>query len=120
VQGILTPLGRILNHAARRGLIADNPMRRLERRERPRVERREMRILNSEEIDAVLRVATPAYRNVLATAVFTGVRQSELLGLTWADVDLDRGDTRKDAQTHAGDYRSCSRVYTDSLLKAVY
>ena len=36
VQGILTPLGRILNHAARRGLIADNPMSRLERRERPR------------------------------------------------------------------------------------
>jgi integrase len=102
VQGILTPLGRILNHAARRGLIADNPMSRLERRERPRVERREMRILNSEEIDAVLRVATPAYRNVLATAVFTGLRQSELLGLTWADVDLDAGIVRVRRQLDRG------------------
>ena len=102
VQGILVPLGRILNHAARRGLIADNPMRRLERRERPRVERREMRILNSEEIDAVLQVATPAYRNVLATAIFTGLRQSELLGLTWADVDLGAGIIRVRRQLDRG------------------
>lgn len=50
-----------------------------------------MRILSSEEIDAVLQMATPAHRNVLATAVFTGLRQSELLGLTWADVDLEAG-----------------------------
>jgi len=102
VQGILTPLGRILNHAARRGLIPDNPMSRLERRERPRVERREMRILNSEEIDAVLQMATPAYRNVLATAVFTGLRQSELLGLTWADIDLDAGIIRVRRQLDRG------------------
>src|SRR3954466_6485092 len=102
VQGILTPLGRILNHAARRGLIADNPMQRLERRERPRVERREMRILNSEEIEAVLQVATPADRNVLATAVFTGLRQSELLGLTWGDIDFEAGIVRVRRQLDRG------------------
>jgi integrase len=61
-----------------------------------------MRILNSEEIDAVLQVATPAYRNVLATAVFTGLRQSELLGLTWADVDLDAGIVRVRRQLDRG------------------
>jgi integrase len=87
----MVPLGRVLAHAARRGLIADNPIRRLEPRERPRVVKREMRILRPEEIDALLRAAVPAYRPVLATAIFTGLRQAELLGLTWADVDFDGG-----------------------------
>jgi integrase len=91
IRGILVPLGRVLAYAVRRRLIRDNPIRRLERRERPHVVRREMRILRSEEIDALLRAATPAYRPVLATAIFTGARQSELLGLQWADVDSDNG-----------------------------
>ena len=91
VRGILVPLGRILAHATRRGMIADNPLRRLERWERPRVVRREMRILAPAEIDALLAAARPMYRTLLATAVFTGLRQGELLGLQWADVDLDAG-----------------------------
>jgi integrase len=91
VRGILVPLGRVLAYAVRRRLIPENPIRRLERRERPHVVRREMRILRSEEIDALLRAATPAYHPLLATAVFTGARQSELLGLQWVDVDFDGG-----------------------------
>jgi integrase len=91
IRGILVPLGRVLAYAVRRRLIPDNPIRRLERRERPQVVRREMRILRSDEIDALLRAATPAYRPLLATAIFTGARQSELLGLQWADIDFDGG-----------------------------
>ena len=68
-------------YAARRRLIPDNPMRRLERGERPHVVRREMRILRPDEIDALLRAARRAYRPILATAIFTGLRQGELLGL---------------------------------------
>jgi integrase len=91
VRGIMVPLGRVLAHAARRGLIADNPIRRLEPRERPRVVKREMRILRPDEIDALLRASLPPYRPVLATAIFTGLRQSELLGLIWADLDFHAG-----------------------------
>jgi integrase len=56
--------------------------------------RREMRILRPEEIDALLRAVTPLYRPLLATAIFTGLRQGELLGLTWADIDLRAGLVR--------------------------
>jgi integrase len=91
IRGICTVLGRVLGHAARRGLIADNPIRRLERGERPRIVRREMRVLRPDEIDALLKAAIPSYRPILATAVFTGLRQGELLGLVWADVDFDAG-----------------------------
>ena len=91
VRGILVPFGRVLTYAIRRKLIRDNPMRRLERNERPTVTRREMRILTPEEIDALLAAATPSYRPILATAIFTGLRQGELLGLRWADIDRDNG-----------------------------
>jgi integrase len=89
-RGVLTPLGRVLGYATRRGLIPQNPARRLERGERPKIEKREMRILDSDEIALVLANARPNYRALLTVAIFTGLRQGELLGLTWADVDLDR------------------------------
>jgi integrase len=37
------------------------------------------------------RTAIPSYKAVIATAIFTGLRQGELLGLTWADIDFDSG-----------------------------
>lgn len=89
IRGILVPLGRVLTYATRRKLIPYNPLRRLERSERPRVVRREMRILRPDEIEALLQAAPLPYRPILATAVFTGLRQSELLGLVWGDVDLE-------------------------------
>jgi len=91
IRTALTPLGRVLSHAARRGLIASNPMSRLERGERPSPGRREMRILQRDEIHALLGAADPRYRPLLATAIFTGLRLGEVLGLTWADVDLKAG-----------------------------
>lgn len=41
IRGCLTVLGRLLGSAVREGLIPANPVRRLERGERPRVERRQ-------------------------------------------------------------------------------
>lgn len=91
IRGILVPFGRVLAYAVRRKMIPHNPMRRLERSEWPRLERREMRILRAEEIDALLRAAPDTYRVILATAVFTGLRMGELLGLRWGDVDFADG-----------------------------
>src|SRR5439155_17677268 len=50
---------------------------------------REMRILQREEIAALLASSRPTYRTLLATAIFTGLRFGELLGLTWADIDFE-------------------------------
>ena len=94
IRGVLTPLGRILGHAARRGVIASNPMLRLERGERPAVGRREQRVLTREEIGQLLAAARGVFRPLLATAVFTGLRLGELLGLVWANVDFDAGFIR--------------------------
>jgi integrase len=91
IRGVLTPLGRVFNFAARRGYIGENPVRRLETHERPRIGRRDQRVLRHEEILALLSSCLPTYRPLLTTAVYTGMRLSELLGLAWEDVDLDGG-----------------------------
>jgi integrase len=82
ISGALTPLNRVLNHAVRRGHITDNPVRRLEQHERPRVERRDQRVLDRDELASLLAASRPRYRPILATALYTGMRLNELLGLT--------------------------------------
>jgi integrase len=45
-----------------------------------------------DQVQALLAAASPRHYAVLATAVGTGLRQGELLGLTVDAVDLDRGE----------------------------
>jgi len=49
-------------------------------------------IPNKDEIRAMLAHAEGQWRALVVTAVFTGLRASELRGLQWADVDLDAGE----------------------------
>jgi integrase len=91
IAGALVPLGRILALALRRGLINEIPLRRLEASERPRVQKREQRVLNHDQIASLLGACLPSYRPLLATALYSGMRLSELLGLTWGDLDLSEG-----------------------------
>jgi len=85
----LTPLSRLFAHAVRRGLIEANPVSKLDRSERPRVSRQERPVLNPDEIRRLLEAASPRYRTLLAAAVLSGLRQGELLGLHWRDVDFE-------------------------------
>jgi integrase len=89
VAAILTPLSRMFGHAVRRGLIEVNPVSKLDRSERPRSARHERPVLNREEIARLLGAASGRYRTLLATAILSGLRQGELLGLHWRDVDFD-------------------------------
>lgn len=55
----------------------------------PRVERKEMRFLTPEEVNRLLEVTSGTdIGDLIAVAVMTGLRQGELLGLRWRDVDL--------------------------------
>ena len=92
IRAVLTPLSRVMSYAVRQGWLAGNPVRRLERGERPpAVELREKRILSGEEVGKLLDAVLPTYRPILATAAFSGLRLGELCGLTWADVDFEAG-----------------------------
>ncbi len=91
IRATLTPLSRIMKWCVRQGMAASNPVTKLDDDERPKVSRREMRVLERDELGRLLAAAPDRYRTLLATAVFTGVRLGELLGLRWADVDFEGG-----------------------------
>ena len=49
-------------------------------------------IPSGEEVRAILAAAGPKSRPMLLTAVFTGLRSSELRGVRWSDIDLKKGE----------------------------
>lgn len=106
IRGVLVPLGRVMAYAVRNELAHRNPVSMLERGERPRTERRDVRVLTGEEVERLLGAASARYRPIIAAAIFTGARQGELLGLVWEDVDFEEGVIRIRRQLD----RSGSRV----------
>jgi integrase len=89
IRAVLTPLSRVFSFAVRRGFVTSNPVRGLERGERPSVGKRDLRILSSEEVERLLDACDETMRVFVAVSAFTGARLSEVLGLRWEDVDLD-------------------------------
>ena len=94
IRGTLTVLGGMLGFAVRRGYAPTNVVGQLERDERPAHTEREQRILDADEIAGFIAATPKPYRVLVATAIFTGLRQSELLGLRWGDVDFQAGVVR--------------------------
>ena len=91
IKAVLNVVSRVFGSAARRGLIASNPVLKLERGERPQSERREFPDLDRETIGRLIRAVPERYRAVVAFSTLTGIRQSEVLGLRWKDVDTRAG-----------------------------
>ncbi|QIO57302.1 tyrosine-type recombinase/integrase [Rhizobium leguminosarum] len=102
VKKVLTSLGSILSDASERGLATRNPVRDIRGSRKGRERRQEKRqkgrleigvdIPTREEIKALLGALEGNWRPLLLTAVFTGMRSSELRGLRWQDADFTRGE----------------------------
>lgn len=82
------PLNLVLGHAVRHGVIAASPADRLTSAERPGPGPSRQRFLSRAEMERLLAAAPSRYRTAIACGLFSGLRLSELLGLTWADVDV--------------------------------
>jgi integrase len=123
LKRILTSLSMIIGDAQERGLVARNVVKDLRsRRKRGLQKAQESRhsgklqigvdIPAPEEIRAFLAVLIGPWRPMLLTAVFSGLRASELRGLRWADVDLDRRELhvrqRVDKRNIAGPPKSAA------------
>jgi integrase len=95
---VVGDLGSILADAQERGLVAQNVVRSLSRRRKDKHgERRHKHRLkvgvdipSPEEIRAIIAHLDGRWRPLLLTAIFTGLRASELRGLAWEDVDLKK------------------------------
>jgi integrase len=89
---VLSSLKGILREAQRQGLLAKDPARPVS----IRVSNRGVTKVHAgqdfprkDEANAILANASGRLRPLIVTAIFTGMRASELRGLRWADVDLD-------------------------------
>jgi integrase len=99
VRKVLVSLGSLLADAQERGLTARNVVRdmrgrrgssdrRAERRAKGRL-RVGVDIPSPTEVKAIVGALRGRWRPILLTAIFTGLRASELRGLRWQDVDLE-------------------------------
>ena len=97
-------LRRALGQAERWGKVSRNVARLVSP---PKVERPEVLPLTPEQAQVFLKAVAESRDSALyACAVGLGLRQSELLGLGWADVNLDDGTltVRRTLQRYAGAY----------------
>jgi integrase len=80
-------LHRALRHAQRRGLIEKNIAELVDP---PKPQRREMQSLSPEQARRFLSVVrSDRFEALYVLAISTGMRQGELLGLHWRDIDLE-------------------------------
>jgi integrase len=96
---VTVSLGSILAEAQCRGLMIRNAVHELSRsrsRRGDKIERRQkarlqygVDIQTREEVRAIVDAATGRWRPLLLTALFAGLRASELRGLRWSDIDLE-------------------------------
>ena len=98
IKRVIGDLGSILADAQERGLVAQNVVRSLSRRRKGKqAERRQksklkvgVDIPSPEEMRAIIAKLDGRWRPLILTAIFTGLRASELRGLRWQDVDLKK------------------------------
>lgn len=85
-------LHKALDQAAELGYIRVNPS---DRTKLPRIVKPEIKPLDDNDIKSLLAaIEENRFRNIFITALFTGMRESEVVGLTWDCVDYEQGTIR--------------------------
>jgi integrase len=125
---IMVRLGSILADAQERGLLSQNVVRNLRASRRRASERQaEARargklkvgvdIPAPDEIRAIVATLRGRWRPLILTAIFTGLRASELRGLRWCDVDLLHGELH--VRQRADHYNVIGRPKSAAAERAV-
>jgi integrase len=92
VTGIIGIFSGLLRFGVKGGHIERNPVRDLDRDDRPGTKRlSEPRYLSPEEIGQLLGHLSATFRPVVFVCVFAALRISEALGLRWRDIDMEAG-----------------------------
>lgn len=127
IKKVLVSLGTLIADAQERGLVARNVVREVKRRRGSGEKRQEKRqkgrlkvgvdIPAREDVKAILGVLTGRWRPLILTAIFCGLRASELRGLRWPDVDLDKREIH--VRQRADRYNDIGRPKSESSERTV-
>ncbi|RVG20273.1 tyrosine-type recombinase/integrase [Sinorhizobium meliloti] len=104
IKKVLVSLGSLLADAQERGLVARNVVRDMKAKRGSGEERKAKRqkgrlkvgvdIPTREEVKALIAALAGRWRPLILTATFCGLRASELRGLRWQDVDVEKLEIR--------------------------
>jgi integrase len=100
---VLSLLSVVFKFGRLRGLCPDNPARDVPKIPRPKGKPRANRPWRDREVRAVLDAASPVMRVAVCLAVFQGLRQGDVLSLTWNQTDdgyIDRRQNKTDDRIH--------------------
>lgn len=89
VKGIFKTINASLNAAEKMDLVNKNVASKVEK---PKVKRKERTIWSNDSVKHMLSMSKGSSRYWIAVflAVMTGMRQGEILGLKWSDIDFDK------------------------------
>jgi integrase len=111
IRRAVQSLGRVFKFAKGRGLVGQNPVADVRLTSSKRGKARPT-MPTREELRAIIGAAQGRWRPIVLTALFTGLRASELRGLRWSDVDLKKSvltvRQRADAWRRIGPPKSAS------------
>jgi len=110
-----------LNAAIKYGMIPSNPEKGTEY---PKPKKKEMKFMNKDEVLRFLRISRENRdRNyaLFYLAIVTGMRQGELLGLMWKDIDLENGiiSVKQNLKRMIGGGLVLSKPKTESSLRSI-
>lgn len=108
IKNVHGVLHKALQQAIANGYISQNPTAACVL---PKVQKLEINPLEPNEIALFLKEANQdSYCNLFTVAIFTGMRQGELLGLSWENVDFKKGVifVKQQLQCKDGEYFFCT------------
>ncbi len=128
VKRVRADLSALLSTAQETGLVARNVVREMRARRKRGQERQAERrakpklkigidIPTREEIKAIVTALNGQWRPLLLTAIFTGLRASELRGLRWSNVDLSKRELH--VRERADEYKQLGRPKSGSGERTV-
>jgi hypothetical protein len=110
----------MFKHACIWGHVYKDPTQYIKK---PRIQEEEMDFLNPDEIQIFLKNAELDYYALFLTAVMTGMRRGELLGLKWEDIDWNSSQIVVKRALYRGKFvtpkskYSCRRIVMTPMLK---
>jgi integrase len=107
INKCLVLLSMMFNHALRHRWVSHNAaaLAKRVRAAAPTEALIEANVLNPDEIKALLDACDDDMRPIVMAAIYTGLRQGELLGLQWGDVELNTGKLHVRRAFTFGDFR---------------